>query len=368
MGGVVGGGRGEGDAGCSARGRRDGRLSIIAAAGMASSGRDTAGRPDRHAYEWDRRQRECQRSVCLLSAHPAGCASLAQCGTGWVVRNDPDVAAMVTARHVLEYVINGRRVTGLVSATFPDGRTVDLAGACVLSAPEPGTGADPSPEMDTVVVRLAAGQQYPAPPVPCALASGDADGSEAADERGSALEGASCTLLHHPRGHKSVVVTPRGTVFTVVEGGGQPWCVTHNLESDGGSSGGMLIDAQGRAFAIHCAREAADVKHAMLLSALHVGLGEESPWLGAPPVEHGRDVVYGLPPRCGNFVGRVDALAALSRAVKDDGLWWWCRRVSQALASPRWWVSGLARPASRASTVPSYGCEQTRLRPCATTW
>lgn len=320
VGGVVGGGRGEGDAGCSARGRRDGRLSIIAAAGMASSGRDTAGRPDRHAYEWDRRQRECQRSVCLLSAHPAGCASLAQCGTGWVVRNDPDVAAMVTARHVLEYVINGRRVTGLVSATFPDGRTVDLAGACVLSAPEPGTGADPSPEMDTVVVRLAAGQQYPAPPVPCALASGDADGSEAADERGSALEGASCTLLHHPRGHKSVVVTPRGTVFTVVEGGGQPWCVTHNLESDGGSSGGMLIDAQGRAFAIHCAREAADVKHAMLLSALHVGLGEESPWLGAPPVEHGRDVVYGLPPRCGNFVGRVDALAALSRAVKDDGL------------------------------------------------
>lgn len=288
---------------------------------MASGGGATAGRPDRDGYEWDARQRECQRSVCVLTAYPRGGAELSQDGTGWVVRNDAAVAALVTARHVLQRVLGHGRLTGVVTATFPDGQRVSLSGACVLSAPVPGAAAeDPSLEMDAVVVRLAPGRQFPAPPVPCALAATlDADG--AGPSAGDLLvqQGATCTLLHHPRGHRKVVVTPRGAVVAVRDDGGQPWRVTHNLESDKGSSGGMLIDAQCRAFAIHGARQASDVKHAVLVSALHVGLGPASPWRGAPPVVHGRAMAYGLPPRCGNFVGRVDDLAALTRTVKGGG-------------------------------------------------
>lgn len=69
---------------------------------MASSSRDTAGRSDTDGREWDRRQRECQRSVCLISAPPVGIASLGRCGTGWVVHNVCEVSALVTARHVFK--------------------------------------------------------------------------------------------------------------------------------------------------------------------------------------------------------------------------------------------------------------------------
>lgn len=256
-----------------------------------------------------------------MTARPVGRADRAQDGTGWVVRNDADVAALVTARHVFEHVLVNGRLTGIVVATFPDGEEVNLLDACVLSAPVPGAVAeDPPPDMDAVVVRLARGQQFPVPPMPCALVTTlDAYGAGAAAEDFPVQQGAACALFHHPRCNRDVVVTTGAEVVAVLGGGGQQWSVTHNLKSDKGSSDGMLIGVQCHAFAIHCAREASDVKHWVLVSALHVGLGPAAPRLGAPRLEHRRRVEYGLPPRCENVVCRVHELAALTRAVKVDG-------------------------------------------------
>lgn len=300
------------------------RAGWAVAAGMASPGSATDGRVDDDAREWDQRQQECQRSVCFLMAYPRGSAERSQSGTGWVVRDDDEVAALVTARHVVKHVIDAGQLQGNVTATVASGHKVDLDGAFVLSAPVPGAAADPSAEMmDAVVVRLAPGKRFFAPPVPCAVASMDADGSVADVESVSVQQGAACSLLHLPGamgivGNQRVVVTPGGKVVGVTTFNGQPWCLTHNLVSDGGSSGGMLIDARCRAMAIHRGRQTSDLKHAVLVNALHVALGRASPWLGAPPVEHGRCVTYGLPEECVNFVGRENQLADLTRVVKGD--------------------------------------------------
>lgn len=209
-----------------------------------------------------------------------------------------------------------------------------------MSAPEPVAAGDPPPEMDAVVLQLAPGQQFRAPPVPCAFATMNADGSALGAEIVSAQQGAACTLICHPGGDPGVnvpvVVTPGGTVVAVVEGGGQPWCLTHILESDNGSSGGMLIDTQCRAFEINRAREASDVKHAVLVNALHVGLGQASPWISAPPEKHGRGVEHGIPPRCVNVVGRVTSWRISHAQSEMMARCWWCLRVSQALDSRRW--------------------------------
>lgn len=167
---------------------------------MAAAGGAATGRIDADGREWDTRQRECQRSMCKLMAHPCGKAELAKSGSGWVVRNDVEVAALVTVRHVFKHVMEAGRLTGRVTATWADGQKLSLAGASVLSAPEPGATADPPPDMDALVVRLAPGKLFPAPPVPCAVATVDADGSVADADHVLVQPGAACTLLHYPRG------------------------------------------------------------------------------------------------------------------------------------------------------------------------
>lgn len=128
---------------------------------MAAAGGAATGRIDADGREWDTRQRECQRSMCKLMAHPCGKAELAKSGSGWVVRNDVEVAALVTVRHVFKHVMEAGRLTGRVTATWADGQKLSLAGASVLSAPEPGATADPPPDMDALVVRLAPGKAVP---------------------------------------------------------------------------------------------------------------------------------------------------------------------------------------------------------------
>lgn len=203
---------------------------------------------------------------------------------------------------------------------------MELSGARVLQTPVPGAGAGaPQRTLDLVAIVLDVGRQFPAPPVPRVLSeavSGEVGGN------------AECTVLHHPEDSDNVVVSPRGWLVAspAPSSLNEPWVVVHDTATAVGSSGGMLLDHQCRAIAVHVgplplrAQHAGmagrKFKRAILLSALHTGLGEASPWHGFGPLDHVGmlgSVDFRLPPRYAHFVGRSAALRELTRLVRDLG-------------------------------------------------
>lgn len=181
-------------------------------------------------------------SVCRLTVRRSD--GVITMGTGWVVRND-DVAALLMARHVLHDSVGGedggaeRVLVGQMSATFFGGKMVDLSDARALLAPKsPGDGASEQP--DVAVVVRPAGQSFPARPVPCRL-----DTACASDIGGDGH----CSLLHHPDASTHVVLESRwqldageSSVSSVPRSW---WEVRYRANSKRGSSGGMLVDANG---------------------------------------------------------------------------------------------------------------------------
>eukprot|EP00168_Porphyra_purpurea_P020917 TRINITY_DN9016_c0_g1_i1.p1 TRINITY_DN9016_c0_g1~~TRINITY_DN9016_c0_g1_i1.p1 ORF type:complete len:1131 (-),score=286.14 TRINITY_DN9016_c0_g1_i1:171-3563(-) len=275
-------------------------------------GDDRARLPDEDDLLWDRRTQACKRSVCQIAVRPVCWDAVPADGTGWVVRNDRAVAALVTAAHVVLGVLGeDGRLDGEVTATFDARRAVGLTGARVLRPSEPpSTAAAAANKLDVAVVFLEAGEQFPSPPVPCELI---------ASAVGGWVDGnTDCALLHHPGGHADVVVSPRGSLLPAAPGR-PPWIVAHDTVSAGGSSGGMLLDRQCRGLAVHVAQRPGGTKDAVLLGAVHEGLGDASPWAGLDDVVHQTTVVFQLPTRCAYFIGRAAELQALSRMVQGIG-------------------------------------------------
>lgn len=123
------------------------------------------------------------------------------------------------------------------------------------------------------------------------------------------------TLLHHPEGNRDDLLMETRAQLMVGEPSGvfttPPWMVQCTALTTGGSSGGMLIDNECRAIAVHVSawKNLGSVKTAVLLSVLHALLARHSPWHGIlPPLVHIRCDDHVLPPRCETFVGRADAL------------------------------------------------------------
>lgn len=290
-----------------------------AASGVKSS------KPDYDDKRWDRRVQVCKRSVCRLFAFRTGHASQSTLGTACVVRNDNDMAALVTARHVVAlHIGEGGLLDKTVEATFGSGQKMELSGSRVLqtSVPHAGAGAPQRP-LDLVAIVLDGGRQFPEPPVPCALPEavwGEVDGN------------AECTVLHHPEDHEEVVVSPRGRLVAspaAPSSMDEPWMVVHDTVTAAGSSGGMLLDHQCRAVAVHVGTLPVRAQHAgmarrkfkcaILLSAFHTGLGEASPWCRFGPVDHVSCVDFRLPLRYANLIGRSAALRELTRRVRYLG-------------------------------------------------
>lgn len=189
--------------------------------------------------EWTWKVEALKDSVCHLTVHkPDGGLST---GTGWVVRND-HTAALVTARHVLQYAVDRedggaeRALMGKVTAIFLGGKTVDLSDARALLAPKsPGDAASEQPDLAVVV--LPEGRRFPALPVPCCL---DTTGASKTGGDGN------CSLLHWPEKSTHVVLDPRGKLDTSgssVSTVPPPWEVRYRALTKPGSSGGMLADA-----------------------------------------------------------------------------------------------------------------------------
>lgn len=269
-----------------------------------------------------------------------------------MARNDDGMAALVTARHVVAGQLRDGHLDAAGSANFSDGRTVNLSGSRVLEAMAPGVVGHEPVLLDAVVVLLEPGQRFPAPPVPFALL----------DEADGEVEGSNeCTLLHCPDDlADTVVVTPSGRL-TPYSGdqayGPPPWLTHHTAVSASGSSGGMLVDHQCRAFAVHVHRvRHAGVKGAVLLGVLHAALGpSRSPWTGIGPVVDEECVVQ-LPLRNHAFVGRVVALSGLTQLVQERGqamvvstglpgvgksslvLEWAHQRRSSGMYAAVWWI------------------------------
>lgn len=243
----------------------------------------SSGTPDHDDKEWFSRAEACKRAVCFLLASVKGNSGASAMGTGWVVRNDAHVAALVTARHVVKHYIGTQgTLTKTVRATFDGGHEMDLTGLRVLGVPVPDAGADtPEQQLDLVAIVLPCGLQFPSPPVPCKLL----------DKVGREVDGsAECTLLHGPDGESVCVVSP-GCLVVLPDGhpdAGRPWMLVHSMVSSGGSSGGMLVDHQCRAVAVHIGKlkSTPNLKGAVLLGALHAGLRDSSPWHGLGNVAH----------------------------------------------------------------------------------
>eukprot|EP00170_Pyropia_yezoensis_P002495 contig_10396_g2499 len=258
--------------------------------------------------EWTWKIEACKDSVCLLEA--------GKVGTGWVVRNDR-TAALVTARHVLQYALAGedgeaeRPFKGKVTATFPGGMTVDLSDARALLAPAAPDDGAPGPP-DVAVVVLPAGRNFPARPVPCWL-----DTRRFSDVGGYGHY----SLLHHPEGNAHVVLDPRARLCTndsSLSTVSRSWEVRYSAQTARGSSGGMLVDANCHAFAVHVKAEGV-VKHAVLLSVIHDRLGDASPWHDLAPVVHQRVRAFHLPQVPKFFVGRQDSLEELTEIIQAKG-------------------------------------------------
>eukprot|EP00168_Porphyra_purpurea_P005328 TRINITY_DN163_c0_g1_i7.p1 TRINITY_DN163_c0_g1~~TRINITY_DN163_c0_g1_i7.p1 ORF type:complete len:1045 (-),score=242.50 TRINITY_DN163_c0_g1_i7:311-3445(-) len=261
----------------------------------------------------------CKESLCLLDATSADNLPELLHGTGWVVRND-GVAALVTARHVVQHNVAADEgaleevITGTLTAKFQGGRVVDLSGARVLLVPAGESGGVYEPP-DVAIILLPVQRRFPVRPVPCLL-----DASSAGDIGGAG----ECALLHHPGGCSEPVVFPRGQVIVGESSGSTvvpPWVVQYLARTDVGSSGGMLVDAQCRAFGVHFGASSIDeTKSAVLLSVVHARLGSASPWNDLVPVVHERVLSFHLPPQPPHLVVRVEALNCLQRHVVERGM------------------------------------------------
>lgn len=238
-----------------------------------STGQRTELDDNEKAHYW--KQAACLETLVNIEACPDGPNLKSTKGTGWLMRCNEKVV-VVTARHVLAGNLQDvqdqkTEVTGTVSAMLKLGMKVSLAG-CLALAPGPKGSFSPP---DVVIVRLPADGFFPADPLPCDLTI------RCAEHVGGDGE---ATLLQFPdRLEDPVVSTTAKVIVGASSGSAQlpPWEIQHRSKSDDGSSGGMLIDYQCNAFAVHVGRQ-----RAVLLSFVHEYLGELSPWHGAKPVEH----------------------------------------------------------------------------------